>query len=88
MHAKSLQSYPTLCDPMGCSPTRLLCPWDSPGKNTGMGRHALLQNIFPTQIGLGLLHRLYWQAGSLPLAPPRKPINEMFKLQASEINSG
>ena len=30
-------SRPTLCDPMDCSPTRLLCPWDSPGKNTGVG---------------------------------------------------
>ena len=28
---------------------RLLCPWDSPGKNTGVGYHALLQRIFPTQ---------------------------------------
>ena len=28
---------------------RLLCPWDSPGKNTGVGCHALLQGIFPTQ---------------------------------------
>ena len=30
-------------------PARLLCPWDSPGKNTGVGCHALLQRIFPTQ---------------------------------------
>jgi len=30
-------------------PARLLCPWDSPGKNTGMGGHFLLQGIFPTQ---------------------------------------
>ena len=29
-------------------PTRLLCPWDSVGKNTGVGCHALLQGIFPT----------------------------------------
>ena len=29
---------------------RLLCPWDSPGKNTGVGCHALLQGIFPTQV--------------------------------------
>ena len=36
--AKSLQSCPTLCDP-----TRLLRPWDSPGKNTGVGCHFLLQ---------------------------------------------
>ena len=32
---------------------RLLCPWDSPGKNTGVGYHAFLQGIFPTQ-GLNL----------------------------------
>ena len=38
-----------LCDPHGLQPTRLLCPWDSPGKNTGVGCHALLQGIFPTQ---------------------------------------
>ena len=30
-------------------PLRLLCPWDSPGKNTQVGCHALLQGIFPTQ---------------------------------------
>ena len=36
--------------PHGLQPTRLLCPWDSSGKNTGMGGHALLQGIFPTQV--------------------------------------
>ncbi|KAB0369703.1 hypothetical protein FD755_018696, partial [Muntiacus reevesi] len=30
-------------------PTRLLCPWDSPGRNTGVGCHILLQGIFPTE---------------------------------------
>ena len=35
--------------PYGLWPTRLLCPWNSPGKNTGVGCHALLQGIFPTQ---------------------------------------
>ena len=40
--AKSLQSCPTL-RPHGRQPTRLLCPWDSPGKNTGVGCHFLLQ---------------------------------------------
>ena len=35
----------------------LLCPWDSPGKNTGVGCHSLLQGIFPTQgLNPGLLH--------------------------------
>ena len=35
--------------PYGLQPARLLCPWDSPGKNTGVGCHALLQGIFQTQ---------------------------------------
>ena len=43
----------------------VLCPWDSPGKNTAVGCHALLQGIFLTQgLNRSLLH---WQAGSLPL---------------------
>ena len=33
----------------GLYPTRLLCPWNSPGKNTGMNCHSLLQGIFLTQ---------------------------------------
>ena len=41
--AKSLQSCPTLCDPTDGQPTRLPRPWDSPGKNTGVGCHFLLQ---------------------------------------------
>ena len=40
---KSLQSCPTLCDPIRRQPTRLPRPWDSPGKNTGVGCHFLLQ---------------------------------------------
>ena len=35
--------------PHGLLPARLLCPWGSPGKNTEMGCHALLQGIFPAQ---------------------------------------
>ena len=41
--AKSLHSCPTLCDPRDGSPPRLPHPWDSPGKNTGVGCHCLLQ---------------------------------------------
>ena len=40
---KLLQSCLTLCAPQTWQPTRLPCPWDSPGKNTGVGRHFLLQ---------------------------------------------
>ena len=43
--------------PHGLQPARLLCPWDSPGTNTGVGCHFLLQGIFPTQgSNRGLLH--------------------------------
>ena len=43
--AKSLQSCPTLCDPIDSSPTRLPRPWDSQGKNTGVGCHFRLQCV-------------------------------------------
>ena len=35
--------------PHGLWPARLLCAWDSPGKNTGVGCHSLLQGVLPTQ---------------------------------------
>ena len=48
-------------------PARLLCPWNSSGKNTGVGCHFLLQGIFPTQeSNLGVSPAL--QADSLPLS--------------------
>ena len=40
---------PNLLWPHGLGFNRLLCPWDSPGKNSGVGSHSLLQGIFPTQ---------------------------------------
>ena len=41
----------------GLYPARLFCPRNSPGKNTGVGSHVLLQGIFPTQgLNLGLPH--------------------------------
>ena len=56
-HAKSLQLCPVLCDPMDCSPPSSSVQGDSPGKNTGVGCHAFLQGIFPTQgLNPGLLH--------------------------------
>ena len=43
--------------PQGLQSARLLCPWKSPGKNTGVGCHSLLQGIFLTQgLNAGLLH--------------------------------
>ena len=50
-------------------PARLLCPWNFPGKYTGVGCHVLCLGIFPTQgPNLRLFDLLHWQA------PPVKPI--------------
>ena len=58
-----LSKCPTLCDPMDCSPPSP----SSPGKNTGMGGHFLVQRIFPAQgSNLPLLSLLLQQADSLP----------------------
>ena len=43
------KSCPALCDPMDCSLTGYVCPWDSLGKSIGVGCHFLLQGIFLTQ---------------------------------------
>ena len=54
--------------------TRSLCPCESPGKNTEVGCHFLLQGVFLTQGSspclLGLLH---WPVDSLVQLPPEKP---------------
>ena len=45
------------CDPRDCTLARLLCPWGSPGNNTGVGCDFFLQGVFLTQgLNLGLLH--------------------------------
>ena len=55
-----LLSCPILCDPMDCSPPGSAVPGDSLGKKTGMGCHASLQGIFPTQgLTLKLLQLLH-----------------------------
>ena len=44
--------------PYGPYPARILCPWNSPGKKTGVGSHSLLQGTFPVQgLNLGLIER-------------------------------
>ena len=66
---QSYRGKPYLCESASCSvisdslwphvlqTTRFLCPWNSPGKNTGVGCHSFLQGIFQTQgLNLGLLH--------------------------------
>ena len=49
LQVKSCSVMSNSLRPYRLQPTRLLYPWDSPGKNAGIGCHALLQGIFPTQ---------------------------------------
>ena len=57
--------------PHELQPTRLLCPWNSPGKNTAMGCHALLQGIFPIQVSNS--HLLHCRWIPYPLSHLRSP---------------
>ena len=75
--AQLLQSCPTLCNPIDYSPPGSSCPRDSPGKNTGVGCHTLLQHMFPTQGSnpclLWLLHcrwiLYHWASGEALCTP-------------------
>ena len=76
------QSCPTLHNPMDWSPPGSSVRGDSPGKNTGVSCHALLQGIFPTQgSNPGLLYCrwilffFFLQVDSLPSEPPGNPKN-------------
>ena len=78
MHAKSLQSCPTLSDPMDCSP---------PGSSVhGIFQARVLEwtaihcnpEDFPCPgMEPSLLCLLHWQVGSFPLVPPGKPIHAL-----------
>ena len=82
------QSCLTLCDTMDCSPPNSLVHGDSPGKNSEVGCHALLQGIFPTQgSNTGLLHcRQVLNVLSYHIIPQfqRKALLYMCKLYISK----
>ena len=68
--------------PSGLYPARLLYPWDSPGKNTGMGCHALFREIFPTQgsnPGLPHCRRILYH-----LSHQGSPIDTKYKINNNE----
>ena len=70
--------------PCALQPTRLFCPWDSPGKNTGVDCHALLQGIFPTQgLNLHLFCLLHWQG----VLYQEKPNNDYIKCKFSKTEA-
>ena len=81
----------------GLFPSRLLCPWKFPGKNTGAGCHCLLQGIFPTQewnwhllclmhckqITYLLSHGPGPRVGAIPLSQKETPHRHLLELFAS-----
>ena len=80
-----VQLYLTLWDTMDYSPPGSSVYGIFPGKNTGMGFHALPQGIFLTQeSNLCLLCLLHWQAGSLSLAAPGKPL-QLIRCDLSDL---
>ena len=91
-----LQSCLTLW-PYQLQPARLLCPWDSPGKNTGLGSHSLPQGIFPTHgLNPDLLHYTVSQLVKNPPAVQEAwiqflgwddPLEKGFPLQYSGLEN-
>ena len=76
--------YLILCDPTDCSTPGSFCPWDFPGKNTGVSYHFLLQGFFPTQGWNPYL--LHWQAASLPLSHHGSPFVDNSNLLNSTLH--
>ena len=77
-HFSHVHLFATLwtCSPPGsCIAHQASLSVNFPGKKTGVGHHAILQGIFPTQgLNLSLLSLLPWQSSSLPLEPPISPL--------------
>ena len=62
--------------------TRLVCSWDSPCKNIGVGYYFLLQGIFQTQgSNWGLLQLFTWQVDSFTTEPRGKSLSTLTRVQ-------
>ena len=66
------KSCPSLCDPTHCSPDSLLCPWDLPGKNTGLAYNVAMSFVkcrmsrYRLPLWLKVIDRIMWcESGSL-----------------------
>ena len=81
--AKLLQSCPTLCDPIDRSPTRLPCPWDSQGKNTGVGCHFLLQ-CMKAKSESEVAHSCPTLSDPMDCSPPGSSIHGIFQARVLE----
>ena len=80
--AKSLQSCPTL-QPQRRQPTRLPCPWDSPGKNTGVGCHFLLQ-CMKVKSQSEVAQSSMTSSDPMDCSPPGSSIHEIFQARVLE----
>ena len=70
---------------------QILCPWDSPGKNTGVGCHFLLQGIFPTQgSNLDLLHcrQILYPLSQIIILPKAIYIFSVLDIKIPKVFSG
>ena len=89
LQSMGLQRIDWATKPTWTEPTRLLCPGDSPGKNTGVGCHFLHQGIFPTEIKPGYPMYPASQEDSYPPEPLGKPSlrisNTCFSLRGSPM---
>ena len=79
-----------LCNlqPYGLQPTRLLCPWNFPGKDTAVGCHLLFQGIFLTQeSSQGLLHcrQILYQLSCQ--GSPRNPVGSSLNSTSPRLDS-
>ena len=81
--AKSLQSCPTLCDPIDGSPPRLPRPWDSPGKNTEVGCHFLLQSM-KVKSESEVTQSCPTLSGPMDCSLPGSSIHEIFQARVLE----
>ena len=74
---------------VACHGYSLLCPWNSPGKNTEIGSHSLFQGIFLTQgLNPGLLHcRQIIYCLNLEGSPPRGLVSEIWLANTEEVHA-
>ena len=80
------QLCPTVCGPMDCSPLGSSLSMGFSRQEYRVGFHSLLQGIFLTQASNPcLLLLLRWQAASLPLVPPGKPLFLRYKSLNSNV---
>ena len=71
----------TLYGPMDCSHGQLFCPWNFPGKNTGVSGHFFLQGIFLTQVSFISC------IGRWIFLPPGKSLHSMYYLKKADFGT-